>query len=73
MTPATKKAKTELEALIEKVKKKPKASYDTGSVILTCTGPEWDETLDFLQQFDGHLPPALDRMLQGGKVLRSRS
>jgi hypothetical protein len=65
--------KRQLTALINQIKKKPKSTYDTGTVILTCTGPEWDETLDFLVQFDGHLPPALDRVVQGGKVLRSRS
>jgi len=65
--------KRELNALIARIKKKPRATYDTGSIILTCTGPEWDETLSFLEQFDGHLPPALDRVVQGGKVLRSRS
>jgi hypothetical protein len=65
--------KRELNALIKKVKAKPRSVYGTGSVILTCTKQEWDETLDFLEQLDGYLPPALERVLQGGKVLQSRS
>ena len=55
-----------MQEIEEKVRKSLKP-VDLKTVMISSTKQDWQETVDFLDNFDGYLPASLARLREGAK------